>query len=472
MTTEMQPGSGGLSGIQALRMGMRGEVLERNDAGYDAARQVYNANIDRYPGIIARCRDVADVISAVGAARAGGKAAAIRGGGHNVAGLGTCDDDLLVDLSGMRGVRVDPMSGRVRVEGGCTIGKLDHAANGFGLGVPAGIISTTGVAGLTLGGGFGHLSRQYGLSCDSLISADVVTADGEVVVADEQNHAELFWAIRGGGGNFGVVTSFEFQAHPVAAAITGGPMFWPKEQAGELFERYDAFIEQAPEEMSAFINYHVVPPADPFPSQFHMETMCGVVFCYNGPQSEARELMEPLLSGFAPAIDLVGPLPYPQLQQMFDAIIPRGLHHYWKTLYLDEMSEEVIDVHLKYGPRLANTFTTVHVYPLNGAVQRVGADDTAFRYRDVKYAANIVGVAPTAEDFMPIRAWVREYFDALKPYSAGAGYVNFMMTEGGEQAVREVFGDNYERLVAVKNQYDPSNLFRINHNIRPTVARA
>jgi FAD/FMN-containing dehydrogenase len=468
-TQSRQPEAGGHRSpiVNALRAGFRGRVFESPDDGYDQARRVYNANIDRYPGLIAQCRDVTDVIAAIDYARRNGKAAAIRGGGHSVSGMGTCDGDVLIDLSTMRGVRVDPTSRRVRVEAGCTIGKVDHATYAFGLAVPAGIISTTGVAGLTLGGGLGHLSRQHGLTCDNLVSADVVTSDGEMLVADARHHEDLLWAIKGGGGNFGVVTSFEFCAHPVSTII-GGPMFWPIEQARELFELYDDFIDRAPEQMGAFANFHLIPPVEPFPADFHGQTMCGVVACFNGPETEAREVLEPLVSKMPPSIDLVGPMPFPQLQRMFDDLEPPGLHHYWKTVYLRELSDAAIEAHLEFGPKLANIHTCMHMYPINGAVHRVGPHETAFNHRDVKYAINIVGVGRTADELTPIRQWVREYFAALEPNSTGAGYVNFMMGDEDDKALRATFGDNYDRLVEVKDDYDPHNLFRVNHNIRPS----
>jgi hypothetical protein len=468
-TQSRQPEAGGQTSpiVQALRAGFRGKVFESPIPGYDEARTVYNANIDRNPGIIAQCHDVTDVIATVNYARRNRKAAAIRGGGHSVSGMGTCDGEVLIDLSMMSGVRVDPANRRVRVEGGCTIGKLDHATYGFGLAVPAGIVSTTGLGGLTLGGGLGHLSRQYGLTCDHLVSADVVTADGDVLVADAHHHSDLLWALKGGGGNFGVVTSFEFCASPVSTII-GGPLFWPIEQARELLERYDDFIEHAPQQMGAFFSFDLIPPVEPFPAEYHGQTMCGIVTCFNGPENEAREVLEPLVSAIPPSIDLISAMPYPQLQRLFDDLMPPGLHHYWKTLYLRELNDPALEAHLNFGPDLANIQTTMHMYPLNGAVHRVGPRETAFNHRDIKYAVNIVGAARTAEELVPIRQWVRDYFAALEPHSAGAGYVNFMMDDVDTNAVEAAFGDNYNRLVDVKDDYDPHNLFRINHNIRPS----
>ncbi len=267
------------------------------------------------------------------------------------------------------------------------------------------------------------------------------------------------------------IFNIEFEAHP-ARSIIGGPMFWSLDHAQEVFEAYDQFIRKAPEQVSAFISFHIVPPMAPFPEEYHLETMCAVVWCYNGSEQEANEIMEPLVSEVPPTFSMVGPIAYTELQTMFDGLLPRGMHHYWKTVFLRELPQEAIDVHLEYGPRIANVNTTMHMYPLNGAVHRIGPNETAFNYRDVQYAINIVGVAEDAEQLQPIRQWVREYFDALAPYSAGTGYVNFLYGDEDEKMIRAAFGDNYDRLVEVKNDYDPHNLFRINHNIRPTKAKA
>lgn len=470
MSTEIRgpspPGRKRDVGIEALRASCRGPIFEPGDEGYEASRHVYNANIDRRPALVVQPEDAADVIEAVNYARDHGMAVAIRGGGHNVGGLGTCDGEMLVDLGRIRNVRVDRRTRKVRCGGGTLIGGLDHATHACGLAVPGGIISTTGVGGLTLGGGFGYLSRQHGLTCDNLCSADIVTADGELLTVDEDHHAELFWALKGAGGNFGVVTSFEFDAHP-AGTIIGGPMFWPVEQAREVFERYRDLIRDAPLELGAFISFHIIPPVAPFPEAYHEQTMCGVVVCYNGPEAEAHEVLEPLRSDLPPSIDMLRPMPYPLLQSSFDTLLPRGLHHYWKSLYLRELSDEAIDVHLEHGPKVANIHTTMHMYPLNGAVHRVGPHETAFNFRDVEFAVNIVGVAYTAKQLEPIRGWAREYWNAMRPHSVGTGYVNFLMGDEDRQMIEATFGDNYDKLVTVKKQYDPENIFRINHNIRP-----
>ncbi|MFP4601177.1 MAG: FAD-binding oxidoreductase [Persicimonas sp.] len=474
MTTQMPPEGQDASLLQSLRLMMRGEVMGPEDLAYEDSRRVYNANVDRRPRIIARCRDTTDVIEAVNFARTHGMAAAIRGGGHNVAGLGTCDGELLIDLSQMRGTRVDPLRRHVHVQGGATIGDLDHATRGFGLAVPAGIVSTTGVAGLTLGGGFGYLTRQHGLTCDNLVSADVVTAEGRLVVTNDNRNPDLLWALRGGGGNFGVVTSFEFQAHPTKQVI-GGPMFWPLEAARPLMKAFDDLIERAPHQLGAFFGYHIVPPVEPFPQEYHHETMCMLVICFDGPENEAREVLSPIISELAPEFDLTGPVPYADLQTLFDDLLPPGLHHYWKTVYLRELPEEAIEAHLEHGPKVANIHTGMHMYPLNGAVHRVGPRETAFNYRDVKYAVNIFGVTPEPTQFDAIRQWVRDYYDALEPASVGTGYVNFMdrvsEEEEADAMVRAAYGDNYDRLAEIKADWDPNNLFRFNHNIKPAGGR-
>ncbi len=467
MMTESGPRAEEFPGVQMTRAMVRGVVLEPRDPDYERARHVYNANIDRRPGVIVQCRDVADVIEGVKLARNSGRAAAVRGGGHNVAGLGTCDADVLIDLSPMHAVRVDPLKRRIRVEGGCTVGEMDHATHPYGLAVPAGFVSTTGIGGLTLGGGFGYLSREYGLTCDNLLSADVVTAEGKAIVADASHHTDLFWALRGGGGNFGVVTSFEFKAHPVNTVI-GGPMFWPLEQTAEVFARYNRFLRNAPEQFSGFLGFQMIPPVDPFPAEHHLETMCALVLCHDGPEAEAHECLDKFLADMPPAIDMVAPIPYPTLQGMFDAIVPPGMHHYWKTVYLRDLSEGAIEALHEFGGRVANPHTTIHSYPIDGAVHRVGPNETAFNYRDVRYAVVIVGVSPDGEGFSAIRQWARDCYEALAPHAVGAGYVNFLMGDEDEAMMRATFGDNYDRLVEVKDDYDPNNLFRINHNIRPS----
>jgi FAD/FMN-containing dehydrogenase len=452
--------------LEQFRARLRGELIEPGDAEYDAARKVYNAMIDRRPRLIARCVNVADVIAAVNFGRENRLLVAVRGGGHNAGGLGVADDALVIDLSRMRGVRVDPNARTARVEGGATWGDVDHATQAFGLATPSGVISTTGVGGLTLGGGIGHLSRRFGLTIDNLLEVDLVLADGRFVTASERENPDLFWAVRGGGGNFGVVTSFLFRLHPIST-VHAGPILWPLDQVGEVMRFYRDFITQAPVDLGGWFAFLSVPPGPPFPEHLHGKTMAAVVWCYTGPAEGFEKTFQPIRSVGTPALDLVGPMPYQMLQSMFDAIYPPGLQWYWKADFVNELSDEAIALHLRHGSRLPTPHSTMHLYPINGAVHRVGKNDTAFSFRDTTWAQVIVGVDPDPANKDRIVSWAREYWDALHPYSAGGAYVNFLMEEGREQ-VTATYRDNYDRLVAIKGQHDPTNLFRVNQNIRPS----
>ena len=451
--------------IRELRSKLAGELIEPGDERYDSTRKVYNAMIDKHPRLIARCADVADVIAAVNFGRSNGLLVSIRGGGHNAAGLGICDDGLVIDLSLIRFTHVDPENKTVRVGGGCTWSDVDHATHAFGLAVPTGIISTTGVGGLTLGGGLGHLTRSYGLTIDNLISADLVLADGRFVTANEWRNEDLFWAIRGGGGNFGVVTSFMFKAHPVHTDYAG-PMLWHLDRAAEVMKWYREFIVTAPENITGFFAFMTVPPGPPFPKELHLKKMCAIVWCYTGPLEKAEQVFKPVRAQFPPALDLVGPLPHPALQGMFDPIYPPGLQWYWKADFVNELSDEAIALHVKHGSELPTMWSTMHMYPINGAASRVGNNETAWSYRDSTWAEVIVGVDPDPKNKDRIIEWARQYWEALHPYSAGGAYVNFMMEEGDDR-IRATYRENYERLAEIKAKYDPTNFFRVNQNIKP-----
>jgi FAD/FMN-containing dehydrogenase len=453
------------STAQQLRSALRGEVLAPSDAGYEEARKVYNGMIDRHPRLIARCAGVADVMACIRFARDNGIQVSIRGGGHNAAGLGVWDDALVVDLSRMRSVRVDPEARTARVEGGCVWGDVDHATHAFGMATPSGVISSTGVGGLTLGGGLGHLSRKYGLSIDNLLEADLVLADGSFVTASPRAHEDLFWAIRGGGGNFGVVTSFLFRLHPVKD-VYAGPMFWPLDKSREVLEFYREFIASAPEDITGFFAFLVVPPAPPFPEALYNKKVCGIVWCYTGPEKGAEKALAPVRKISAPAFEMVGWMPHPTLQSMFDALYASGLQWYWKADFVKELSDQAIKLHIEHGSKMPTTLSTMHMYPINGAVHRVGKNDTAFTYRDATWAMVIVGVDPDPANREKITAWPRNYWEALHPYSAGGAYVNFMMDEG-QEGVQATYLDNYKRLAKVKKKYDPKNFFRVNQNIKP-----
>ncbi|MDX1415070.1 MAG: FAD-binding oxidoreductase [Candidatus Promineifilaceae bacterium] len=446
---------------------LRGQLIHPQDPDYEAARRVYNGMIDRRPQLIARCVDVADVVAAVNFARDNELPLAIRGGGHNVAGFGTCDDGLVIDLGPMKGIWVDPSRRRVLVQAGCTWGDVDHATHAFGLATPGGLVSTTGVAGLTLGGGIGHLSRKYGLSCDNLLSAQVVTADGRILTASAEENADLFWGLRGGGGNFGLVTSFEFQLHPVST-ILGGPIFYALDKRDAALRLYRDFIADAPQELGAFFAFLKIPPGPPFPEHLHNQTVCGIICCYAGSLEEGEEIVKPLLEFGPPLFEHVDRLPYPFLQRAFDPIVPPGLHHYWKADFMLELNDEAIAAHVEHGPRIPTAQSVLHIYPTDGAVQRVSAQESAYCHREARFVHIIGATSPDPAQMPAGIEWTRAYWNAVHPYSAGSSYVNFLMDEG-EDRVRATYGENYERLVELKNKYDPANLFRLNQNIKPSL---
>jgi len=459
-----------MSDYSALKPHLRGELIQPGDPNYDDARKLYNGMIDKRPAAIARCVDVADVIACVNHARTNSILLAVRGGGHNGPGLGSCDGGLVIDLSRMRGVRVDPIGRTAQVAGGCVWGDVDHATHAFGLAAASGIISTTGVGGLTLGGGIGHLSRKYGLSVDNLLSVDMVLADGSYVTANERQNEDLFWAVRGGGGNFGVVTSFTFRLHPVST-VTAGPIFYAIEDAPAVMRAYEEFITTAPEEINGFFAFLVVPPVDLFPASLHMRTVCGVIWCSTLGAEETAERLKPAESWAKPLLVGVGPVPFPALQSLFDGLFTPGMQWYWKADFVDHLTDEAIALHVQHGSKLPSMFSTMHMYPINGAVHRVGSGDTAFSYRQTKWAEVIVGVDPDPANKGKITTWARDYWDAVHPFSAPGAYVNFMMEEGATR-VEATYGANYARLQAIKTQYDPGNLFRVNQNIPPKVAGA
>lgn len=451
--------------VEGLKGSFRGDVILPGDGEYDSARSVFNAMIDRRPAAIAHCADVADVIHAVKFARNEGLRVAVRGGGHSAPGLSVCDDGLVIDLSRLNGVRVDPDSRTVRVEGGATWGKVDHATHAFGLATVSGIISTTGVAGLTLGGGHGHLTRQFGLTIDNLLEADVVLADGRLVTTSKEQHPDLFWALRGGGGNFGIVTSFNFRLHPVSNVVAG-PTLWELDKAPELMRWYREFLPNAPTELNGFFALMTVPPGPPFPEELHLKKMCGIVWCYTGSADSADEVFAPVKSFESPALHGVHMLPYPMLQGAFDALYPKGLQSYWRGDFVDEIRDEAIEQHLRFGRELPSMQSTMHLYPIDGAVHEVREDETAFSYRNATWSEVIVGADPDPASASRLREWTVRYWEAVHPYAAEGAYVNFMMDEGQER-VQATYRGNYPRLANVKAQYDPDNFFQVNQNIRP-----
>ncbi len=451
--------------LDTLREGIRGIVIGPDDDGYDEARAVRNGMIDKRPAVIVQAANAGDVMTAVRFAGDSSLSVAVRGGAHSVPGFGTADDAVVVDLSAMRGVRVDPVTRTARVEGGATWGDLNAATYPFGLATTGGIISTTGVGGLTLGGGIGYLARGLGLSLDNLVSADVVTGDGSFHVASDKDDADLFWAIRGGGGNFGVVTSFEFRLSPVKD-IYGGPMFFELDKAGDLFRLYREFIADAPEQFGGFPAYQIAPPLPFIPEERHGTTLALMVTCWAGDLDQGEKVLKPFRD-LAPVVaEMVGPMPYPALNSAFDALYPAGLRHYWKASFAKELTDDAIAAHVEHGAKVPAMTSTMHIYPINGACQRVAPDATAFAYRDASFATVIAGMWPDAEDDERNTAWVRGYYDAIAPHSEEGGYINFM-AEDDQDRIRANYRGHYDRLQEIKGKYDPGNLFRHNQNIAP-----
>ena len=444
---------------------VRGRVIQPGQQEYEGARRVYNAAIDCRPAVIVQCADAADVIHCVNYARERKLAPAIRGGGHSAPGFGTCNGGIVIDLSRLRGIRVDPERRTAQVEGGCTWGDVDNATHAFGLASPGGVISTTGVGGLTTGGGFGYLSRRYGLACDNLLSAKVVTADGQLRTANASQEPDLFWAIRGGGGNFGIVTSFEFRLHPVTEAYAG-PVIYPLDRAADVLRFFRDFMRTAPRELSAFFAFLMVPPGPPFPEPLWGKTVCAIMCACTGDMASAEAMTKPLREFGPPILALPHPMPYPFLQSLFDGLLPHGLHHYWKADFVHDLTEEAIAEHVKFGPQIPTINSAVHIYPMDGAIHDIGKNDTAFAYRDVRFVHIIAAATPDPAPLPAYRDWVRDYWTALHPHSAGGGYVNFLMDEGEERIASSYMG-NQERLAAIKAQYDSENLFRVNQNIKP-----
>jgi FAD/FMN-containing dehydrogenase len=451
-----------------LASALRGELILPGDPGYDAARAVYNAMIDKRPAAIVRCQDTVDVVACVRFAREHDVTIAVRGGGHNASGLGVWDDALVVDLSAMRGTTVDPRARTVRVDAGCTWADVDHATVGFGMATPSGFIASTGVAGLALGGGIGYLSRRFGLSVDNLLSADVVLADGSFVTADEKSHPDLFWALRGGGGNFGIVTSFTFRCHEIgeAGTIIGGPVLYDLADVGAVMRWYRELLPSLPKELSGWIALLTVPPAPPFPEELWGRKACAINWCYTGPHDAADEVLEPVRSFGSPLLVGLQAMPFTVLQSAFDALYPAGLQWYWRADFFTEISDTAIEVHRKYGELLPTGHSTMHLYPIDGAAARVPVEATAFGYREGGWAGVIVGVDPDPANAELIIRWARDYWTELHPTSAGRAYINFMMDEGQDR-VRASYRGNYDRLAQIKRRYDPDNVFHINQNIQP-----
>ena len=442
------------SDIQNFQTGLRGELLRPTDNGYDDARTIWNAMIDKHPGLIVRCTGVADVVSAVRFARENELLVSVRGGGHNVGGSALCDGGLVIDLSRMKGIHINPVSHIARAQPGLTLGDLDRETQAFGFSVPAGIVSTTGIAGLTVGGGFGWLNRKYGLTCDNLLSADVVTADGQMVTTSEKENPDLFWGIRGGGSNFGIVASFEYQMHPVGPTVLAGVVVHPMARATQLLRFYRDFVADIPDDLTVIPALRIAPPAPFLPEDVHGKPIVAFFVCYSGPVDEGERVLRPFREFGQPLADVVVPKPFNMHQSMLDAVQPPGRNYYWKSDYLTELSDGAID-------------TIVPLFQLGGASGRVAEDATAYSHRDAAYALNC-NASWVEGDSDPHVQWARDFSTAVQPFASGV-YVNFMGDEGDERA-RAAYGSaKYERLVALKNKYDPTNFFRVNQNIKPTL---
>ena len=446
--------------MENLQSSIRGNVIRRDDPSYEEERKVYNGMIDKKPLMIIKCRDIADVIAAIQFGKEHRLMITVRGGGHSAGGICLRDNGLVIDLSLMKGMFVDLMKNTIRVEGGCLLGDVDHATQPFGKAVPSGIFSTTGISGLTLGGGLGHLTRAYGLTIDSLLEAEVVLADGSLVSASAENNSDLFWAIRGGGGNFGVVVSFLFRMHP-AGTVYGGPMLWHLKDTETIMKFYRDFILNAPNEVYGYFAFLTVPPVPLFPADLHLKKMCGILWCVLEEKEKAAQSINAFRELVTPALDYTGELPYSSLQKMFDPLYPKGLQWYWKADFVRELSAEAIQLNMKYAERLPTPHSSMHLYPINGAAHLVNNEETAFAYRDANWAQVIVGVDPDPGNRDILTSWAKEYWEALHPFSAGGAYINFMMDEGSDR-VKASYRDHYEKLAKIKSHYDPENVFAVN----------
>ncbi len=446
---------------------MRGELLLPSDPGYDSARKVWNGMIDRRPGLIVRCAGVADVIQAVKFARKHRLVIAVRGGGHNVAGNAVCEDGIVIDMSRMKSVRVDPAGRTAVAEGGATWGDFDHETQAFGLATNGGLVSTTGVAGFTLGGGIGWLMRKYGTSCDNLISADVVTADGGFLMTSSKQNSDLFWGIRGGGGNFGIVTSFEFRLHPVGPIVLGGMLIYKAERAREVLRYYRDYVTRISEDLTTLAAFVTAPPLPFIPAHLHGKPILAIVMCYIGPVEKGQSELKPLRDTTHPDVDLVQPLPYTALQSMLDEGASAGLQDYWKSDYLRELSDGAIDMIAEHTGRAESPMTQVHIHHIAGLVGRVGRDETAFGHRDSPFVLNIIAMWQDPGEKEKHVEWARNFFSEMRPFTSGGVYVNFLGDEG-EERVRAAYGKPvYDRLVVLKDKYDPTNFFHMNQNIKP-----
>ena len=451
--------------LHKLKNQVKGELILPQDSNYNDARKIYNAMIDKKPAAIMVCRSADDVVRGIKFARENNLEVSVKSGGHNGAGLALVNNGLVIDLSEMKDIRIDPEKRTAKINAGNTLAEVDKATHEYGLALPSGIIGTTGVGGLTLGGGIGYLSRKGGLTIDNLLEAEMVLANGEKITASESSHPDLFWAIRGGGGNFGVVISFTFNLIPVKN-VYAGPMFWPIEKAGEVMRFYDEYTRNASNDLYGFFAFLIVPPAPHFPGHLQNRNVCGVVWCYTGPAEKREEVFKPIREYGPPILDFVGEMPMPALNGMFDGLYPPGMQWYWKAHYIKELSDAAIKEAVIHGSSVPTIHSTTHFYPIDGKVHEVDAEETAWANREARWAQVIVGVDPDPANAEKITRWCRDYFEDMKPYASGGAYVNFMMEEGQDR-IKSSYGHNYERLASIKKEYDPDNFFHVNQNIKP-----
>jgi FAD/FMN-containing dehydrogenase len=470
LTATMVRGSGsGLDSSVVEQFGnrLRGALLLPGTPAYDEARSIWNAMIDRRPHLIARCLGVADVLACVNFAREHGLTLSIKGGGHNIAGLAVCDGGLMLDMSLMRGVWVDPIARTVRAQAGCVLGDVDRETQLHGLAAVLGFVSTTGIAGLTLGGGIGYLTRRFGWTCDDVLSMDVVTADGRVVRASESSDDDLFWALRGGGGNFGVVTSFEYKLHPVGPEVVGGVIAWPAEDAPAVLEMYRTLTEQASPELTCAALLRNAPPAPWLPKQIHGRPIVALVVCHSGPVADAERVVAPIKAFGSPVGDIVQRRPYVSQQALLDATQPKGRRYYWKSEFLPELQPKLLASFVQHAERIVSPHSAIVVFPIDGALNRLSTDHSPIGNRNAAWILNITGAWEEAGQDTPNIEWARAAWGEMRRFSTGGTYVNFLTEEEGDERIHAAYGENYRRLVAVKTKWDPDNLFRVNKNIAP-----
>ncbi len=458
----------GTATLSELAQGLRGELIEPGDAGYDEARAIWNGVHDRRPALIVRCAGISDVRHAIGFARSEGLELAVRGGGHSIPGFSTCDDGMVIDLSPMKAIKIDERRRTAIAEGGLTWGELDAETQKHGLAVTGGLVSTTGIAGFTLGGGIGWLMRKHGLACDNLRSADVVTADGQYLTASAEENAELFWGLRGGGGNFGVVTSFEFDLHPVGPTVTAGPVFYPGDRAAEILSFYRDFVEDLPDELTTLANLLTAPPAPFLPEEWHGKKLIGLIGCYAGSTEDGAEAMRPMRQLGEPVADLIGEMPYVEMQRLIDALYPRGTQAYMKAGYLGGLDDEAIATLCRHHREATSPSSEIHIHQFGGAVARVGEEETAYGERRAPFVLNALAVSHEPGGLDEHIGWAQKLHQELEPSLTGGAYINYLSAEGDER-VRAAYGpEKFSRLQALKDRYDPTNTFRLNQNIPPS----